>query len=101
REVREVDGGVRGGVRAEEWGWGGGGGVGGGGGRGDGGEEGEGGDGADRGGGDGEGAGVCDRGGGADGGGRRRHGDHGVAHGDLDHRSENPHPPEGLRSSAA
>src|SRR3989454_180750 len=55
----------------------------------------------DHAGGDGEGIAVCDPGGGADGGCRRRHGDHGVVYGDLGRRSEDPHPPEGLRPSAA
>src|SRR5207249_952270 len=59
------------------------------------------GDRVDHAGGDGEGAAVCDPGGGADGGRRRRHGDHGVADGDLGRRSEDPHPSEGLRPSAA
>src|SRR2546426_807268 len=47
------------------------------------------------------GGGGGEAGGGADGGCRRRHGDHGVVYGDLGRRPEDPHPPEGLRPSAA
>src|SRR5881628_538694 len=79
----------------------GGGDVAGGGGDGDAGGQRDDGDRADHAGVDGEGAAVCDPGGGADGGRRRRHGDHGVADGDLGRRSEDPHPSEGLRPSAA
>src|SRR3989454_31059 len=86
-------GGGRGGAR--------GGGVGGGGGDGGAGGQRDDDDRPDHAGGDGEGVAVCDPGGGADGGCRRRHGDHGVGYGDLGRRSEDPHPPEGLRPSAA
>src|SRR2546425_172940 len=88
-------------ILSGEDGGGGGGEVGGGGGDGDAGGQRDDDDRPDHAGGDGEGVAVCDPGGGADGGCRRRHGDHGVGYGDLGRRSEDPHPPEGLRPSAA